>query len=343
VIRGALIGFGNVAVHGHLPGWLGRRDVAITAVSDIRPARRAERDTRLPDARWFDSPATLLDEADVDFVDICTPPSSHASLTARALGRGRHVLCEKPLVLALDELARLTRLAATAGRVLHAVHNWHHAPIVRRTHALIQEGAIGRIVRVVWHTLRTAPAAVADARAGNWRVDPALAGGGVLTDHGWHVVYVLRRWLGDDPISVSARLETRRHAGLAVEDTATLRLEFPAASAEVLLTWAADVRTNRVELTGEDGRIELQDDTLVLRRQGQVWRWACPPALSDGSTHADWFDPVVGQFIEAIHGVGGSSNLAEATLCTAVESTARESSRQGGTVLAIRSRPGIPS
>ncbi len=339
-MRGALIGFGNVALHGHLPGWLGRRDVEITAVSDARPERRAERDARLPGARWYDSADELLDEADVDFVDICTPPSSHAPLTGHALRRGRHVLCEKPLVVALEELDPLTRLAATTGRVLHAVHNWHHAPIIRRAQELIQDGALGPVVRVVWHTLRTRPAAVADPGAGNWRVDPTLAGGGVLTDHGWHVVYVLRRWLGEDPTSVSASLETRRHLGLAVEDTAVVRLGFPTASAEILLTWAADVRANWAELTGEDGTIELQDDTLVLRRDGETRRWACPPALSDGSTHADWFAPVVSQFVEEIHGVSHSSNMAEAALCTAVESAARESSRQGGIVLPIRCRPG---
>jgi predicted dehydrogenase len=337
-MRGALIGFGNVAVHGHLPGWLGRRDIEITAVSDPRPARRAECRRRLPGARWYDSPDELLDAADVDFVDICTPPSSHAPLTGRALRRGRHVLCEKPLVVAREELPPLARLAASGGRVLHAVHNWHHAPIIQRAHELIQEGTLGRVTRVVWHTLRTGPAVVADPDAGNWRVDPALAGGGVLTDHGWHAVYVLRRWLGQDPIAVSARLETRRHASRPVEDTAVVRLEFPAASAEMLLTWAAPIRTNWVELTGEAGTIELRDDTVVLRRGGPTRRWACPPALSDGSTHADWFRPVVGQFLEAIKGGARSPNLAEAACCTAVESTARESSRQGGIVLPIRCR-----
>jgi predicted dehydrogenase len=338
-MRGALIGFGNVAVHGHLPGWLGRRDVEITAVTDAHPARRVECNTRLPGARWYDSPQELLDAADVDFVDICTPPSSHAPLTGQALHRGRHVLCEKPLVVALEEFLPLTQLAAATGRVLHAVHNWHHAPIIRRTQELIQTGALGRVTRVIWHTLRTRPAAAADPLASNWRLDPALAGGGVLTDHGWHVIYVLRRWLGQDPTSVSASLETRRHSGLPVEDTAIVRLGFPNASAEILLTWAADVRTNWVELTGEDGTLELQDDTLILRRPGETRRWVCPPALSDGSTHVEWFQPVVSQFLEEISGGACSANLAEAGLCTAVESTARESSRRGGIVLPIRCQP----
>ena len=85
---------------------------------------------RLPDARWYDAAEVLLADARLDFVDICTPPSSHAPLIRAALERGVHVLCEKPLVRSADELSPVAALARASGRVLHTVHNWHHAPIV---------------------------------------------------------------------------------------------------------------------------------------------------------------------------------------------------------------------
>src|SRR5262249_18332211 len=99
-------------------------------------------------------------------------------------------------------------------------------------------------------------------------------GGGVLTDHGWHVTYLLHRLIGALPISVSARLETRRHMGFHVEDTATLKLVYPRATADVLLTWASDQRKNWARLTGSDGAIEILDDTLVLRRADREQRWS---------------------------------------------------------------------
>ena len=58
--RGALIGLGNVAVHGHLPGWQARRDSEIVAATDASPARQAECRARLPAARWHDSVESLL-------------------------------------------------------------------------------------------------------------------------------------------------------------------------------------------------------------------------------------------------------------------------------------------
>ncbi|HYS16497.1 MAG TPA: Gfo/Idh/MocA family oxidoreductase [Candidatus Binatia bacterium] len=336
--RGAIIGLGNVALHGHLPGWRRRRDVEIVAVTDARPDQEALLSAHAPGARWYATSTELLAEAAVDFVDICTPPRSHAPLIRSALERGVDVLCEKPLVGALDDLAPLARLAEKTGRVLHTVHNWHHAPIVRRTAELIREGRIGRVNRVVWHTLRTRPASVGDERNGNWRIDPAVAGGGVLTDHGWHVFYVVQRWIGEPPLSVSARLERRRHVSWNVEDTASVRVTYAEASAEILLTWAADVRRNWAEVSGTAGTLELRDDTLVLKGAGHGadLSWPCPPALSDGSHHPDWFDAVASQFLaEATGASPRGANLAEAALCVALEHGARESSRQGGREMAL--------
>jgi predicted dehydrogenase len=337
MLRGALIGLGNVALHGHLPGWRRRRDVEIVGGTDSRPEQRSVLVAHAPGARWFATAADLLSEAAVDFVDICTPPTSHAALIRQALERGVHVLCEKPLVGALDDLAPLARLAVKTGRVLHTVHNWHHAPIVRRTAELIGEGRIGRVNHVVWHTLRTRPAAVGDERGGNWRVDPAVAGGGVLTDHGWHVFYVVQRWIGAPPRSVSATLERRRYTTSGVEDTASVRVMYEGATAEILLTWASDVRRNWAEVRGTAGVLELRDDTLVLKGDGGVdLSWPCPPAMSDGSHHPDWFDGVASQFLaEATGAAPPGSNLAEAALCVALERGARESSRDGGREVAI--------
>ena len=340
-LRGAVIGLGNVAVHGHLPGWQARPDSLIVAATDASPARRAECRSRLPEARWHESVDSLLGTRDLDFVDICTPPSSHAALIRAALDRGLHVLCEKPLVGSLAELDELTGRARAAGRVLHTVHNWHHAPLVGAADAVIRGGRIGAVREVLWRTLRTQPAAAANGDG--WRVDPAIGGGGVLTDHGWHVSYVIPRWTGAAPQAVSARLETRRHHRFAVEDTATVRLHFPDAVADIVLTWAADTRENTARVIGSAGRIEIEDETLVIVAGGREERHLFPPALSNGSQHPDWFSPVADEFVARVRGAergeatspGRHPNLGEAAICIAVECGARESSRRGGERLAL--------
>jgi hypothetical protein len=92
-----------------------------------------------------------------------------------------------------------------------------------------------------------------------------------------------------------------------------------------------------VELVGTEGRrLELEDASIVLSGQGGEQRWSCPPALSQGSVHPDWFDPVVEQFVGEIRGqVPRDGNLAEASLCLRLETLARESARQHGRWMAI--------
>jgi predicted dehydrogenase len=330
MLRGALLGLGNVAVHGHLPGWQRRTDVELVAVADARSSRQETARAHLPRARWHDSAEALLAATDLDFVDICTPPDSHARLAMAALSRGAHVLCEKPLVADPADLRALAA-ARTHGRLVHTVHNWHHAPIVQRTRELIAAGAVGQVTGVTWHTLRTRPAAAAAGDEENWRVDPAVAGGGVLSDHGWHVFYIVQSWIGAAPVAVSATLERRRHLAYPVEDTASVQISFPAAKADIFLTWAADARRNWAEVTGTEGTLQLHDGTLVVqsRHTGEERRWSCPPPLSDGSQHPDWFDPVAAAFVAAM-AAGAGSNFDEASSCVALERAARISDREGG-------------
>jgi predicted dehydrogenase len=152
------------------------------------------------------------------------------------------------------------------------------------------------------------------------------------------VFYVVSRWIGAEPIAASAQLERRRYLALPVEDTASVRLTFPEATADIVLTWAADVRENRADVEGSRGRLELRDDTLLGRGAdgGDVGQWTCPPRLSDGSHHPDWFQAVADEFVaEMTSGNPTRDNLAEASLCVALESAARESSRHAGRLVSV--------
>jgi len=331
--RGAFIGFGNVAANGHLPGWLGRTDVEIAAASDATPGRREAFLAACPKARWFDDPADLIAAGSIDFVDICTPPGSHASLIGHALAANLHVLCEKPLVTKAEDALALT--ASRGDRVVHTVHNWLEAPICRMVSELVAAGILGRIRRIGWQTLRTQPAVTVVVKgAENWRVDPAMAGGGILFDHGWHALYCVLRWAGVPPKAVTARLETRKFREWPLEDTATLDLDFGEASGRVYLTWTSDTRANKLEIEGSSANLRIDGPDVVLAAGADEQRFACPPALSEGSHHPDWFDGVAGDFLQAID-KGGEGNLQEALLCARLIALAQRSSAAGGAKLAL--------
>src|SRR6187431_3269756 len=110
-LRGAFIGFGNVAASGHLPGWLARPDVRIVAACDPSAERRAAAAQALPAARLYANPGEMLERERLDFVDICTPPAFHGSAIGLAQAAELHVLCEKPTVTRAAELAPLAAAA----------------------------------------------------------------------------------------------------------------------------------------------------------------------------------------------------------------------------------------
>ena len=329
MLRGAFIGFGNVAAKGHLPGWQARNDVGVVAATDAFAARREAFLGACPEGRWYESVDDLLSGETLDFVDICTPPGSHATLIKRALDSGLHVLCEKPLVTRVKDAQIVAAAAARTGRIVHTVHNWLKAPICLKISALIAEGAIGAVRSVSWRTLRTQPAVAFTPDGGkNWRVDPAIAGGGILFDHGWHALYCILRWAGV-PRGITAQLETRRFHEWPLEDTATLTLDLTSGSGHIYLTWAANERSNYIDIEGEQGHINVVNDSVVVSWNSTERRWSCPPSLSEGSHHPDWFVGVVEDFRIAATG-GGKGNLDEAILCAQLIDLAQRSSAAGG-------------
>jgi predicted dehydrogenase len=334
VLRGAFIGFGNVAAKGHMPGWRARDDVRIVAATDAAASRRAAFLAVCPDGRWHASVDDLLVREQLDFVDICAPPGSHAALIERALRAGLHVLSEKPLVTRVEDAKRVAGAATRAGRVAHTVHNWLHAPICRKISELIDDGALGAVRNVRWRTLRTQPAiAVSADGVANWRVDPEQAGGGILFDHGWHALYCVTCWAGV-PAGVAARLETRRFREQPLEDTADLALDTAAGMSHIFLTWAADERSNTIEIVGDQGEIRVTGDAVILTSNSQDHRWACAPSLSEGSHHPDWFGGVAADFVAAATD-RGKSNLDEAVLCARLIDAAQRSSAARGVRLPL--------
>jgi predicted dehydrogenase len=313
VLSGAIIGFGEVARHGHAPAYAASGEAKIVAVVDPTAERRQVARECLPGAGIFSTMHELAETAQIDFVDICTPPALHGDPMLDALARGWNVVCEKPLLLDPVELEKARGLAQENRRAVVPVHNWKYAPIIRHATQLLRAGAIGPLSHLEIDTLRVHDCAAADPNHPNWRLDPAVAGGGVLMDHGWHAIYLARHWFGEDPIEVEASLE--RPNPQAVENEATLTLGFPSGRAEIFLTWKAAARRNRMRLIGEYGEIAIDDDRLQVR--GETIQFES--ALSAGSHHADWFAAMLPDVVTNFRvPEAARASFEEAALCLSV-------------------------
>jgi predicted dehydrogenase len=315
---GAIVGFGEVACHGHWPAYARCPDISIAAVVDRTAQRRALAQSLVPGVVTFETFEQLGAAMSVDFVDVCTPPALHPQPMLEAIARGWHVLCEKPFVLDPILLERIRAGALAAGVAVLPVHNWKFAPIIRNATQHYQAGRIGplRLLDIEVSRLQAAPTADA-VRANNWRRDPALAGGGILMDHGWHAVYLALHWFQQSPTEVDAWCH-RPGAG-GVEDEAEVMLTFPDGTTSIHLTWNGTVRRNRIRLIGERGEIFIDDDTLTISGGFPPVRLKMPRALSAGSHHDDWFSAMLPGVLQAFQEPARSrAAFDEAAACLAI-------------------------
>ena len=142
-------------------------------------------------AAAYGVPATVTDwreliaRDDVNMVDICTPPGTHAEMAQQAAAAGKAVLCEKPLALNYPEASEALAAVTEAG-VHNAVgFNYRRLPAVALMQRMIAEGAIGelRLWRATWLSDEFAdPATPYD-----WRFDRAM-GGTTIADLGCHLI-----------------------------------------------------------------------------------------------------------------------------------------------------------
>ena len=282
-LRGAIVGFGEVARHGHWPAYAASDAAEIVAVVD-RTASRRELARELAPAVVTCATFEELDALSLDFIDICTPPALHPEPMLAAIARGQHVLCEKPFLLDAGVIGSVARAAAEAGVAVVPVDNWKYAPIVQAATALLSDGAIGDLRRVEIETIRVHAAQPAEGHV-NWRRDPAVSGGGILMDHGWHAVYLALHWFKSRPTAVRAMLGLTE---TGADEEALLGVRFDNGEALIALTWKGQARRNRIRLEGTLGEIAIDDDTLRVAGR-QTATTVFPEALSAGSHHAGWF------------------------------------------------------
>ncbi|MDD5629719.1 MAG: Gfo/Idh/MocA family oxidoreductase [Elusimicrobia bacterium] len=315
-IKGALVGYGAVAHNAHAPALRGRADLCIAAVADADPERLRLAEESFPGARPYPSLEALLGvEKNIEFVDLATPPWLHGRQVLLSLERGLHVLCEKPLTLDTAEFRRIAELSRRRGRAVFTVHNWARAPIWTKAAELAAAGTLGEVRHCELHAVRTKPAAAAGA--GDWRTDASLAGGGILVDHGWHNLYLLKRILfpgRDAPGPLETAAFFHRPAPAAAETEATVFYRFPAATALLHLTWRGAARSNWAVFHGTRGVLAMRDDVLLLREgAGPEQRYDFPEKLSAGSAHPEWFAGLLPDFCAEVRSPAErGGNLAEA-------------------------------
>lgn len=328
--RGVVVGAGGVARLAHLPAYT--RDPLVAArlriVGGVDPVVPPP---DLDDLAIFPSLDAAVRAGPIDFVDICTPTATHHQLVLDALARGLDVFCEKPVAVTAQSARELAAAARAAGRVLFPCHQYRENPAWIALRRWIDSGAIGRWHLAEFHVYRgEADRGAATATGVPWRARKTESLGGVLLDHGTHLLYLLVD-VGGMPMAIQAHLSRLGHQGYDVEDTAHVLLDYGDRVATLTLTWAGQQRENRIRFIGDQGMVEWVGGMLRLVRRDGTAEAVDFAAQLDKREYAVWMSRVLGHFADALDRGEGDAGLGEiqrvATLLEAAYDSAAEGCR----------------
>ncbi len=218
-----------------------------------------------PDVPFFKDASDLMASGKVDAVIIATPHYSHTTLGIQALEAGLHVLVEKPISVHKADCERLIAAHKNRRQVFSSMFCLRTLPPWRKLKSLLQSGELGEIRRVNWiitDWFRTG----AYYASGGWRATWAGEGGGVLLNQCPHNLD-LWQWLFGMPAKVRGFCQLGRYHDIEVEDDVTAYFEYPNGATGVFITSTGEAPgTNRLEVTGERGRMVLEKGALHYLR-----------------------------------------------------------------------------
>jgi scyllo-inositol 2-dehydrogenase (NADP+) len=307
-----IIGAGWVAGARHAPSYLkdGRARVSAVYDPDLSRARRLATRFEVPYAT--DSLDKLL-ERSRDAVSICTPPMSHKDLAVKALAAGKHVLVEKPMAMNSLEAKAMVAASEKADKRLVISHNFLFSRSMLRAQKLMQQGKLGDVLHAVALQLSSP-----SRRLPTWY--PELPGG-LFFDESPHMLYILRRFLGD--LNVDAAWAQKAPAGekQSVERveahlggsgvSAQLTMSFRAPASEWLVlvigtkaVLVVDVFRDILTVLGSDNRHGSAD---VLKSSLGFFTQAAAGFVTSGALHSTGrlyygHDVLVTRFLDSIEG-----------------------------------------
>lgn len=264
-LRIGVIGTGAIAREEHLPYWReleqeGR--VKVAAVCDIVEARAQAEAQKSTGARAYTDYRTMLKEAKLDIVDVCTQNRFHAPNTIDSLDAGAHVIVEKPMAMNVKQCEQMIAAANRNKRKLMVAQHMRFEAPHEKLKSLVERGELGSVytAQTWWLRRRGIPG------WGKFHIKQESLGG-PLIDIGVHMID-LTMWLMGNPKPVAATGKVYRMFGnrpdlfnaewgvpyqiqeFDVEDYAIAMIRFEnEMTMQVSVSWAANIPEETAGLT----------------------------------------------------------------------------------------------
>lgn len=208
MIKVGIIGCGKITQVRHIPEYLENENAEIVGFFDLNK-ERAEELAQKYGCKAYDSYEELIQDTEIDAVSVCTANATHAEISIKALQAGKHVLCEKPMAMNLEDCELMVKAAEESGKILMLDHNQRFTKAHRKAKALLEGGEIGQVLTFKTCFGHSGPEtwSIQPGKA-TWFFDKKKAVFGAMADLGIHKTDIISYLTGSSVKEVSAVIKT---------------------------------------------------------------------------------------------------------------------------------------
>lgn len=273
-IRWGMIGTGDVTEQKSGPALYQAENSELVAVTNRTLARAEDYARRHNVPQVYATADDLLSDTTINAVYIATPPDSHLTLTAKAAAAGKHVYCEKPMAMCADDCQRMIDSCQANDVSLSVAYYRRYFPVVEKMKSLLDEGAIGKPLRI--HATTISPFGL-DSDA--WRLDRSVSGGGFVMDMGTHRFDLFAHFFGE-PKRIHG-IASSQSWEIDADDAATVAIEFAnGVHGSAVFHWNCPIQRDALEIVGETGILSSDSlsgaGRLKLETQAGAQLWELP-------------------------------------------------------------------
>lgn len=258
-VKFAVVGCGGIS-SSHFIGIERAPEAELAAVCDVNGKRAEEYGVKFG-VRAYSDYERLLADPNIDVVCLCTPSGMHADQTIQAAEAGKHVVCEKPMAIRLQDAERMIEACDVFGVKLATIFPRRMSPSSLFVKKLLDEGKLGKLSLCSGYVKFYRDQAYYDSAG--WRGTWAMDGGGAMMNQGIHTIDLLQ-WLAG-PVESLHGYARNVLRNIEVEDTAVVSLQFKSGALGSIeaTTTAYKQPDHRIVLHGDKGTIVLTGDEIT--------------------------------------------------------------------------------
>lgn len=258
-LRVGIVGCGFIAKARHIPTYKRmKRTVDICAVCDLNERLAKETAKNYGISGGYSNVSEMLSKEDLDIIDICVPPKTHAPVVIEAIKNGCNIIMEKPMALKMSDCDQMVNAARKHKVKLCVIHNnLFHSPFLKAK-KLVAEGAIGEFVgmRIFLSTPRHA---MIDLK-GHWY---HKLPGGVIGETGPHMAYMSLAFLKNiKNVDIYAR-NYLKHLW-APFDEFRIELEGENGISSAALSYIRNCWFANIDIFGTEASLHLDLESMLL-------------------------------------------------------------------------------